>query len=101
MAVRIQLRRGISSEWTAANPVLMEGEIGYETNTGYYKIGNGSTAWNSLSYQGLVGTVGLANLPASPTAGYALIYNGSALAWGQAGSPADEASSVIGTQVFS
>lgn len=50
MAVRIQLRRGTSSEWTTTNPVLGSGEFGYETNTGKFKIGNGSTAWTSLSY---------------------------------------------------
>ena len=47
---RIQLRRGTASEWTSANPVLAAGEIGFETNTGQFKIGNGSTAWTSLSY---------------------------------------------------
>lgn len=101
MAVNIQLRRGTAAEWTSANPTLMVGELGYETDTSLYKLGNGSTAWNSLSYQGLVGTLGLANLPANPITGYALIYNGTNLVWGQAGSPADDAGAVIGTQVFS
>jgi len=62
MAVRIQLRRGISSEWTAANPVLMEGELGYETDTGLYKVGNGSTTWTGLSYNGLYGSATLAQV---------------------------------------
>ena len=48
--VQIQLRNDTSSNWTSANPVLLSGEIGIETNTNKYKIGNGSTAWNSLSY---------------------------------------------------
>lgn len=56
MAVNIQLRRGNASEWTSANPVLMEGELGLELDTGKYKIGNGSTAWNSLSYSSLPST---------------------------------------------
>lgn len=101
MAINIQLRRGTAAQWTAANPTLMEGELGVETDTAKYKIGNGSTAWNSLSYGGLVGELTLANLPESPTSGYALIYDGSNLVWGQAGSPADDAGAVIGTQVFS
>ena len=46
----IQFRRGTASEWTSANPILAAGEAGYETDTGKFKIGNNSTAWNSLSY---------------------------------------------------
>jgi len=45
---RIQLRRGTSSEWT--NQVLYAGEVGFETNTGKFKIGDGTTAWDSLDY---------------------------------------------------
>ena len=47
---RILLRRDTSSNWTSGNAVLSSGEIGYETNTGKFKIGNGSTAWTSLAY---------------------------------------------------
>ena len=47
---RILLRRDTAANWTSGNPVLASGELGYETNTGKFKIGNGSTAWNSLSY---------------------------------------------------
>lgn len=50
MAQQIQSRNGTASAWTSANPVLMAGEIGAETDTGRFKIGNGSTAWNSLAY---------------------------------------------------
>jgi hypothetical protein len=50
MATKIQIRRGIASSWTSANPVLSSGEIGFETDTNKVKIGNGSTDWNSLSY---------------------------------------------------
>lgn len=50
MAVRIQLRRDLAANWTAANTVLASGEIGFETDTGKFKIGNGSTSWTSLSY---------------------------------------------------
>lgn len=53
----LQTRRGSASAWTSANPVLAEGEWGYETDTGKAKVGNGSTAWTSLSYFGNVGTV--------------------------------------------
>ena len=47
---RILLRRDTSSNWTSGNAVLAAGEVGYETNTGKFKIGNGSTAWTSLGY---------------------------------------------------
>jgi hypothetical protein len=48
--VRIQVRRGTSSEWTTANPVLAAGEMGVETNTNKFKFGNGTDAWTVLSY---------------------------------------------------
>jgi hypothetical protein len=50
MATRMQQRRGTAAQWTASNPVLGAGEIGFETDTNKFKIGNGSTAWTSLSY---------------------------------------------------
>ena len=50
MAVRIQMRRGTSSEWNDADPILNEGEIGYNTTLGQIKIGDGSTVWSELTY---------------------------------------------------
>jgi hypothetical protein len=50
MTTRIQLRRGTASEWTTVNPTLSSGELGYETNTGKFKIGNGSSLWSALDY---------------------------------------------------
>ena len=50
MPVKIQLRRGTAAQWTSANPVLTQGEIGAELDTGKFKIGDGSTAWGSLAY---------------------------------------------------
>ncbi len=43
-------RRGTAAEWTAADPILLDGEPGYETDTGNLKVGDGSTAWTSLPY---------------------------------------------------
>jgi hypothetical protein len=51
MANRIQLRRGGSQEWRNANPVLAQGEVGIDLDSGRIKIGDGSTAWNSLAYE--------------------------------------------------
>ena len=56
VVTQIQVRRGTASQWTSTNPTLASGEQGFETDTGKIKIGNGSTAWNSLSYTG-AGTV--------------------------------------------
>lgn len=47
---QIQIRRGAAASWTASNPILAQGELGYETDTQKIKIGNGSSAWNSLTY---------------------------------------------------
>jgi hypothetical protein len=47
---RFKLRNGTAAEWTAANPTLLQGEIGVETDTRRYKIGDGATAWAGLSY---------------------------------------------------
>ena len=45
-----QQRRDTAANWTSQNPTLKAGEIGYETDTGYIKVGDGSTAWTSLAY---------------------------------------------------
>ena len=50
MATRMQQRRGTAAQWTAANPVLAAGEIGFETDTSKFKMGNGSSAWTALTY---------------------------------------------------
>jgi len=67
MAVNIQLRRGTAAEWTAANPTLAVGEIGIETDTDLFKIGNGSDDWDTRPYGGLQGTDGVANATAPLT----------------------------------
>lgn len=50
MTVQIQLRRGTASQWLTANPVLASGEMGVETDTGRFKVGNGSSVWKDLPY---------------------------------------------------
>jgi hypothetical protein len=42
--------RGLAAGWTASNPVLMAGQFGIEIDTNKFKIGDGVTAWNDLSY---------------------------------------------------
>ena len=50
MATRMQQRRGIASQWTSVNPVLAAGEIGFETDTNKFKMGNGTSTWTQLVY---------------------------------------------------
>jgi hypothetical protein len=51
--VRVQLRGDTAANWTSANPVLAAREFAIETDTNKYKIGDGTTAWNSLAYSSL------------------------------------------------
>jgi hypothetical protein len=78
MATRIQLRRGVSASWTGSNPTLFAGELGFETDTGKFKIGNGSTAWNSLSYAAstpleITTQIASSSLPLAASANYLTI----------------------------
>jgi hypothetical protein len=50
MVTRMQQRRGSAAVWQDANTLLSEGEIGYETDTNKFKVGDGVTTWNSLPY---------------------------------------------------
>jgi len=47
---KIKLRRDTAANWSSANPILALGEPGYDTTNNKIKVGNGTTAWNSLSY---------------------------------------------------
>jgi len=67
MAVNILLRRGTAAEWTASNPILLEGEVGVETDTKKLKVGDGLTVWASLPYITLT--------PAAASSLYATIAN--------------------------
>jgi hypothetical protein len=43
------------ADWASINPVLANGETGYELGLGNLKIGDGRKAWNSLPYHGSPG----------------------------------------------
>jgi hypothetical protein len=92
MANRLQFRRGTAAQAVIDNPVLAEGELGYETDTSLVKFGDGVTAWNSLPYAQIQG-VGISwqgtftTAPSSPqlnwayfdsTLGLSRIWDGSA-----------------------
>jgi len=49
MSYQIQLRSDTAANWTTKNPVLAEGEPGFEIDTGILKIGDGVTAWSGLA----------------------------------------------------
>ena len=46
----MQQRRGTAQQWTDADPILAAGEIGFETDTNQFKIGDGVNEWSDLSY---------------------------------------------------
>jgi hypothetical protein len=47
---RMQQRYDTAAQWTSVNPVLLEGEIGIESDTGKFKFGDNSSNWNDLPY---------------------------------------------------
>ena len=49
---RIVLRNDTAQNWLTANPVLLKGEAGYETDTNKLKFGDGTTHYNDLPYFG-------------------------------------------------
>jgi hypothetical protein len=49
MATIIQLRNDTPTNWADANPVLAQGEPGWDKTNKIFKVGDGSTAWNSLA----------------------------------------------------
>lgn len=65
---RILVRRGTATEWTTANPILASGEFGFETNTGKFKVGNGSSNWAALPYFLNFDAVKAAIVDSAPTA---------------------------------
>lgn len=48
MTAQIQIKRDTAANWSAANPVLAAGEMGWVTDSGTLKVGDGVTAWNAL-----------------------------------------------------
>jgi hypothetical protein len=68
MAVRIQLRNDTAANWTDADPVLAAGELGLETDTVQFKIGDGTSSWTELGYgiSGPTGPIGPSGGPTGP-----------------------------------
>jgi hypothetical protein len=55
MAVQIQLRNDTAANWSSTNPILAQGEMGIETDTRLFKIGDGVNTWSELQYGPLTG----------------------------------------------
>lgn len=62
----MQQRRGTAAQWTSANPILNAGEMGWESDTNKFKIGNGTNHWADLEYY----------QPTSPHFGTSIIFEG-------------------------
>lgn len=50
MAIPIQRRRDTAANWTSVDPILLDGQQGFETDTLKWKMGDGVTAWSALPY---------------------------------------------------
>ena len=47
----LRIKRDTAADWTAADIILAEGQLGFETDTGRVKVGDGVTAWTALAYR--------------------------------------------------
>jgi hypothetical protein len=54
----IQLRKDLAAVWALVNPILADGELGYERDTNQFKVGDGASPWNDLPYGGIKGDKG-------------------------------------------
>ena len=66
---KIQIRHDTSVNWSTNNPVLLIGELGYETDTLKSKLGDGISNWNSLSYIGPNNTGTVTSVSVSSSSG--------------------------------
>ena len=76
---KILFRRDTAANWTSENPTLAIGEIGLETDTDKIKLGDGSTAWNSLLY--FYGSLDNSNLDQLQDVTYGSFATGQFLRW--------------------
>jgi hypothetical protein len=70
MATRMQQRRGTAAQWTSANPVLNAGEMGWESDTNKFKIGDGTNHWAAIDYFADV------NSTVNPAFGTSIVFEG-------------------------
>ena len=75
--VRFSIRRGTAQDWADCNPVLADGELGYEVDSNRLKVGNGAARWLALQYLGSSNS-GLDDIDLSAVADGSIIYWSSA-----------------------
>lgn len=82
MTAEIRIRRGTAASADVSNPILRDGEPGWEKDTKVFKIGDGVTPWNDLEQIG--GTLGNLNDVAivdAPVDKQVLGYDGTVGKW--------------------
>ena len=50
LKVRNRIATKTSAEWETENPILLKGEMGYDSTSKRYKIGDGVNTWKNLEY---------------------------------------------------
>lgn len=81
MSTTLQFRRDTAANWIATNPTLAQGELGLETDTSAYKIGDGSSTWVNLAYNQLAPELTLMQLaaqssdPSAPSPGNLVVFS--------------------------
>lgn len=107
VSTKILHRRDTAANWTTTNPTLSAGELGFETDTLKFKVGDGSTAWTSLKYSQdaslLSGTASLTSLSTSGnlTVGGDLTVNGTVTSINSTTVSVDDKNLVLGNSASS
>jgi hypothetical protein len=52
VSTQIQIRRDSEANWTSVNPILADGEIGFDVTSNRFKVGNGVDAWSDIEFSG-------------------------------------------------
>lgn len=50
VTARVTLRKGTKAQWQLSNPILLDGEMAWESDSVRLKVGDGITPWNELNY---------------------------------------------------
>ena len=66
MATFFLMFEATAAVMTSTNPKLLAGQLGFETDTGRFKKGDGTTLWTSLAYFGF-SVAEAASLGAAPS----------------------------------
>lgn len=69
MGQRIKVRRDSSANWATSNPILADGEQGYDKTLKQYKTGDGITNWATLPFD-RIDAANVVNLPAGFSGAY-------------------------------